>query len=71
VVLKPEPSEEEIKSIGRREKISRRIQDIVQTANQEQITLKAAALALGPANFARITPLNAADAVDYFNFSFS
>lgn len=71
VVLKPEPSEEEIKSIGRREKIARRIQDIIRIANEGKLSLKDAALALGPANFSSISPLNAADAIDYFNFSFS
>jgi hypothetical protein len=71
-VLKPDPSEEEIKSIGRREKIARRIQEIVLKASATGCSLREAALALGPANFAptNIKAINTADAVDFFNFTF-
>lgn len=70
-VLKPEPSEEERKSIQRREKIARSIQDVLREAVSSECTLKEAALALGPADFKSVTILNAADAVDYFNFNLS
>jgi len=70
-VLKPEPSADELTSIGRREKIARRIQDVLREAIASECTLKEAALALGPADFTSVTILNTADAVDYFNFNLS
>ncbi len=70
-VLKPDPSADEITSIGKREKIARRIQDILREAISSGCTLKDAALALGPADFTSVTILDTADAVDYFNFNFA
>ena len=69
-VLKPNPSEEEVKSIRRREKIARQVQNILINANKNNFSLKNSAIDLGPANFQSIQFDDVEDAVDYFNFSF-
>lgn len=70
-VLKPNPSIEERKSIGRREKIARRMQDILLHANTNNCTLKEAAIEMGPAKFDSLTAIDNDDAVDYFNLHFN
>lgn len=69
-ILKPSPSEDEVKSIRRREKIARQVQNILINANQNNFSLKNSAIDLGPANFQSIQFDDVEDAVDYFNFSF-
>lgn len=70
-VLKPDPSTQERTRIGRREKVARRIQDILLKANLEQCTLKEAAIKIGPARFENLVSIDCDDAIDYFNLHFS
>jgi hypothetical protein len=70
-VLKPSPSEEELKSITRREKIARHMKTIFEYACDRGCTLKEAALEVGPFNTQGIVPIELADAMDFFNFQFS
>lgn len=70
-VLKPNPSIEERKCIGRREKIARRMQDILQFANINNCTLKEAAIGIGPAKFENLNAIDIDDAIDYFNLHFN
>ncbi|WP_143037131.1 hypothetical protein [Paraburkholderia tuberum] len=70
-VLKPNPSEQERTRIRRREKVARRIQDILAFANQTQCTLKSAAVEIGPAKFEKLTAIDDEDAIDYFNLHFA
>ena len=70
-VLRPNPSKDERTRIKRREKVARRMQDILETANQDQCTLKAAAIKIGPAKFENIVAIDVEDAIDYFNLEFN
>lgn len=70
-VLKPNPSENERTRIGRREKVARRIQDILHRANLERCTLKEAAIKIGPAKFDNLVAIDDDDAIDYFNLHFN
>jgi len=70
-VLKPNPSEEETKSIRRKEKIAQHRRSIFQYACTQKTTLKQAAQALGPVDLQNIKPLDSDDAVDFFNFYFA
>lgn len=70
-VLKPNPSIEERTRIGRREKVARRIQDILHKANVERCTLKEAAIKIGPARFENLIAIDNDDAIDYFNLHFT
>lgn len=70
-VLKPDPSADERTRIGRREKVARRIQDILQKANFERCTLKEAAMKIGPAKFENLVAIDRDDAIDYFNLHFN
>ena len=69
-VLKPNPSADERTRIGRREKIARRMQDILLHANQMRCTLKEAAIELGPAKFENLVAIDCTDAIDFFNLHF-
>ena len=69
-VLKPNPSADERTRIGRREKIARRMQDILLHANQMRCTLKEAAIELGPAKFENLVAIDCNDAIDFFNLHF-
>lgn len=69
-VLKPDPSHDERTRIGRREKVARRIQDILFHANQNQCSLKEAAIEIGPAKFENLAAIDSEDAIDYFNIYF-
>jgi hypothetical protein len=70
-VLRPAPSDDERTRITRREKVARRIQDIVASANEAGCTLKEAAISIGPAKFERLAAIDSEDAVDYFNLHFA
>jgi 5-methylcytosine-specific restriction endonuclease McrA len=70
-VLKPSPSERERTSIARREKIARRIQDILFRANLDRSSLKDAARKIGPARFENLVAIDTEDAIDYFNLHFN
>lgn len=69
-VLKPQPSDEELKSITRREKIARYTKTIYARACQDHSSLKEAALAIGPIGMTSIYADDNDDAMDFFNFGF-
>ncbi|MEB4633718.1 HNH endonuclease [Burkholderia contaminans] len=69
-VLKPQPSEEELKSISRREKIAKHTMNIYDRACRDRTSVKIAALAVGPVNMSQISQHDVEDSVDFFNFNF-
>lgn len=70
-VLKPQPSEEELKSILRREKVAKHAMKIFARACEDHTSLKAAALAVGSVNMSSIEADDKDDAMDFFNFGFA
>jgi hypothetical protein len=68
--LKPSPSEEEIKTIQKREKIALHMRTILNRACDDQVTLRESAIATGPARLTSIYAIDDADAIDFFNFEF-
>lgn len=69
-VLKPQPSEEELKSISRREKVAQYTRSIYSRACNDKCSLKEAALAIGPVGMTSIYADDNDDAMDFFNFGF-
>lgn len=69
-VLKPQPSEEELKSISRQEKIAKHMRSIYSKACNDGLSLKTAALALGPVSMTSIYADDIDDSMDFFNFCF-
>lgn len=69
-VLKPDPSQEELKSISRREKIANHLRRIFDKACEDQISLKTASTIVGPADMSSIHAIDPTDAIDFQNFEF-
>jgi hypothetical protein len=69
-VLKPTPSPNEWTKIQRRERVAKHRQFIFDIACEKQITLRDAALEIGPMNLKQMTSDDEDDSVDFFNFSF-
>ena len=69
-VLKPSPSEEELKSIQRSEKVAKHTQSIFSYACHHRTSLKDAALAVGSISMSSVYSVDADDAMDFFNFEF-
>ncbi len=69
-VLKPQPSEEELKSISRREKIAKHAMSVYSKACNDRCSLKTAALSIGPVSMTSIYADDNEDSMDFFNFSF-
>jgi len=69
-VLKPDPSQEELKSISRREKIAAQFRKIFNQACTDRIDLKAAAQTIGPVDMNSIYAIDSDDAMDFSNFEF-
>lgn len=69
-LLKPDPSQEELKSISRKEKIARYMQSIFDRACEDRIPLKLAAIAIGSVNTNSIYAIDSSDAIDFSNFHF-
>lgn len=69
-VLKPLPSEEEWKTIKRAEKVAQHARSIFSHACHTKVSLKEAALEIGPINMSSIYASDTDDAVDFFNFEF-
>jgi 5-methylcytosine-specific restriction endonuclease McrA len=69
-VLKPQPSEEELKAISRQEKIAKHTRNIYARACDDRCSLKTAALSIGPVNMTSIYADDKDDAMDFFNFGF-
>jgi hypothetical protein len=68
--LKPDPSQEELKAISRREKIARYMRSILDRACEDGSSIKVAALALGPVNMSSVYAIDTSDAIDFSNFQF-
>lgn len=69
-ILRPDPSEREWKSIKRREKIAKQRLRIFNMASAKKISLKEAAIEVGPFNVdpAALYVFDEDDSVDFFNF---
>ncbi|ERS10108.1 hypothetical protein Q673_15425 [Marinobacter sp. EN3] len=69
-ILRPDPSEQEWKSIKRREKISKHRWRIFKLANDKEMSLKEAAIEIGPFNVdpSALYAVDEEDSVDFFNF---
>lgn len=67
-VLKPSPSADEITTIQRREKIALHMRNILSHACDEGISLKKAALSIGPVRLNSVYAVDSDDAMDFFNF---
>lgn len=68
--LKPTPSTQEQASVQRREKIAWFMKLVHQTAKHEKITLKEAALNLGPIDMQNQKSIYEEDSRDFFNLTF-
>lgn len=68
--LKPEPSEEEMKCVQRREKIAAHLRTIHDHASRFSLTLKESALRVGPIKITKQSSIDPDDARDFFNLSF-
>ncbi len=69
-ILPPYPNANDLTTISRRAKITKHRQHIFELAISRRITLKEAALELGPYDFANIHCDDPADAADFFTFHF-
>lgn len=65
--LKPDPSEEEMKDVRRREKIAVYLRKLATHASAKNITLKRSAKELGPAELSLQESIDREDARDFFN----
>ena len=68
--LRPKPSPDELTSIQRREKVAAHMRRILDRACEDQVSLKEAALSIGPVQLNTIYPIDDDDALDFFNFDF-
>lgn len=68
--LKPDPSQEELKSINRKEKIAQHMRSILDRACEDCSSIKAAAIALGPVNMSSVYAIDSDDGIDFSNFQF-